>query len=381
MTSRERLKAILDHKEADQVPLDLGGGRYCRFHKGIYIKMLDHFGLEDKNLSLNLEKIAQVVNACEDLLVKLESDIRVPRSLFNKPDKPNEEWEDENSLFFKDAWGTVFRMPKQGGLYYDQISTPLEGTFDDEEIKYDIPPPPGIMPETLEQAKAYHAAGYPVTIDGYGMGFLQQGARVYGYEDWMMLVGTEDRRAIEFMEKLLEAKMQHLDNVANLFGKDTIDVIYESDDLGVQSGPFISPELFRRFVKPYHKKLFDYMHHKFNVKVFHHTCGSVVKLIPDLIEIGVDILNPVQISAAGMDPEYLKREFGKDIVFWGGGIDTQNVLPRGTPAEIRDHVRRNIEVFSKDGGFVFGTVQNVQSDVPLKNVLAMWETFKEFRKY
>jgi uroporphyrinogen decarboxylase len=110
-----------------------------------------------------------------------------------------------------------------------------------------------------------------------------------------------------------------------------------------------------------------------------HSCGSVVKLIPDLIDAGVDILNPVQINAAGMDPAYLKREFGKDITFWGGGVDTQRILPSGTKAEIRDHVRRNIEIFSRDGGFVFAAVHNIQSDVPLENVLTVWETFMEYR--
>ena len=382
MTSRERLKTILDHKEADRVPLDLGAGKCCKMHKGIYKKVLDYFGLKDDiKFVADSDKITQSALACEDLLVKLESDIRQPLPIFQKSAKPSEEWEDETGYFWKNAWGTVFRMPKPEEYYYDMVSAPLEGTFDNEDTKFDFPPAPAIAPEAVEQVAAYHASGYPVIVQHYGEGFLQAGPRIYGYQDWMMMLGTEDKRAIEFMEKLLEVKTQHWDNVANAFGRDGIDVVCESDDLGMQTGPFVSPQLFRKLLKPYHKKLFDFIRSRLNAKIFLHSCGSVVEFLPDLIEIGLDILNPVQLSAAKMDPVFLKREFGRDITFWGGGVDTQQVLSKKTPLEIRDHVRRNIEIFSKDGGFVFATVHNVQSDVPIENFIAMWEAYKEFRNY
>jgi uroporphyrinogen decarboxylase len=383
MTSLERLQAALNHKEADRVPLDLGGGRYCRFHVGIYQKIIDYFNIKD-TLCVG-EKIGQLAYACEELLQKLESDIRAPFPLFQKKTNSEaaqkNEWEDKDSYFLRDDWGTVMRMPKNGGLYYDIIEVPLPDMVDAEELNYTFPVPPRIAPEAVEQAKAYRAAGYPVFVtEHFGNGFLHTGPRIFGYEDWMIMLALEDKKIIGFLESLLEVKMRYWDAVTEAFG-DYVDVVIESDDLGMQSGPFIAPELFRKLIKPYHKRLYEYIHSKTKAKIFLHTCGSIVELLPDLIEIGVDIVNPVQINAVGMDPVLLKREFGKDIVFWGGGIDTQRVLPQGKPQEIRDHVRRNVEIFGKDGGFVFATVHNAQSDVPVENIIAMWEAFKECRNY
>ena len=194
------------------------------------------------------------------------------------------------------------------------------------------------------------------------------------------MLGTNDKRSTGFMEKLLENKLKCWDSIIGALG-DLIDVACEGDDLGTQNGPFIDPEMVRKKIKPYYKKLFDHIHSKTRAKIYFHSCGSVVKLIPDLIDAGVDILNPVQISAAGMDPVYLKKEFGKDICFWGGGIDTQKILPTGTKKQIQDQVKRNTEIFGKDGGFVFCTVHNVQNDVPVENFVTMWETLMEVRNY
>jgi uroporphyrinogen decarboxylase len=378
MNSRERLQAILNHKEADRVPLDLGVGMCCKFHLGTYKKLLKHFGIQDDIRICN--KITQCVFVCDELLDKLETDVRVPFPLLKS--KPMEEWQDESGDYLRNPWGAVYRKRKND-LYYDLAEVPLAGKFDEETVNYDFPiPDDPVAPESIEQAKAYHAAGYPlIWPDSFGDAFLQQGPKVFGYEDWMMMIATEDKKAIDFMEKLLEAKMQFLDKIADAFGPDLFDVICEADDLGTQNGPWISMEAFRRVIKPYHKKLYEYIHKKFNAKVFLHSCGSIAPFIPDLIEIGLDILNPVQINAYNMDPAFLKCEFGKDITFWGGGVDTQKILPMGSSREIRDQVKRNIEIFSKDGGFVFSAVHNIQTDVPLENFLAMWETFKEFRNY
>jgi len=312
-------------------------------------------------------------------LKKLECDFRAPFPI--QMGAPPEEWDDGESFFLRDSWGTVSRMPKKGGHYYDLVSAPMEGNLDNEDSKYTFPPVPEIAPEAVTQARAYQEAGYPVIVsDSYGNGFLQTGPKVYGYEDWMMMLALDDKRAGEFMENLIEGKKIYWDRVVAAFG-DSIDIVCELDDLGTQNGPFIDPAMLRKKLKPYYKKLFDHIHKITKAKIFMHSCGSVVKLIPDLIDVGIDILNPVQIGAAGMDPAFLKKEYGKDIVFWGGGIDTQKVLPRGTPSEIRDHVKRNIEIFSKDGGFVFSSIHNVQSDVPPENFIAMWEAFREFRNY
>ncbi len=153
------------------------------------------------------------------------------------------------------------------------------------------------------------------------------------------------------------------------------------DDLGTQNSTFVSKEMFRELFKPYWVKLLAHIKSLFSAKILLHSCGAVEPLIGDFIDMGVDILNPVQIGAAGMDPLHLKRTYGKDISFWGGGIDTQKVLPHGTEQEIRDHVKKTIDAFAPGGGFVFATVHNAQADVPVKNFMTMWETFMDNRKY
>jgi uroporphyrinogen decarboxylase len=157
--------------------------------------------------------------------------------------------------------------------------------------------------------------------------------------------------------------------------------VIEADDLGGQNAPLMSPRTYRSLIQPRHKRLFSFIKEQSPVKVFYHTCGAVKPLIPDLIEAGIDILNPVQISAAGMDLAELKREFGPDLVFWGGGVDTQHLLGTGTPEEIRAHVRQNIELLAPGGGFVFAAVHDIQANVPPENIMAMWETWQENAAY
>jgi uroporphyrinogen decarboxylase len=158
-----------------------------------------------------------------------------------------------------------------------------------------------------------------------------------------------------------------------------VDVIAHADDYGTQESQLISPDMFREQIKPRLKTLFERVAQLApNAKRFFHSCGNVRPLIPDFIEIGVEILNPVHIRAAGMEPVALKREFGKKLVFWGGGVDTQGVLPSGTPQEVKDDVRRNVDALAPGGGFVFNTVHNIQADVPPQNIIAMWEALQEY---
>ena len=162
---------------------------------------------------------------------------------------------------------------------------------------------------------------------------------------------------------------------------DYVQIIQMGDDLGTQRGPQMSPRMYRQIIKPAHRQVYEYVKAHSGLYIFLHTCGSIYRLIPDLIEVGVDILNPVQISAAEMDPVRLKREFGQDVVFWGGGADTQHVLPNATPEEVRQHVRELIEVFAPGSGYVFCQVHNIQANVPPENVVTMFETALEFGRY
>ena len=208
-------------------------------------------------------------------------------------------------------------------------------------------------------------------------GGLSEGLfKMRGFEDGYMDLAAEPDRPHRIMEKILEIKLAYWEKVLPLLGDD-VDIVGEADDLGGQERTLFSPAAYRRLVKPLQKELFSFLHARTKAKVFFHTCGAVRDLIPDLIEVGVDVLNPVQVSATGMETGALKREFGRDLVFWGGGVDTQRVLGSGTPAEVRDEVRRRVADLRDGGGFVFATVHNVQPNVPAENLVAMWEAFRE----
>ena len=379
MTSKERLMTALNHREPDKIPHAIGSAGN-NINVNLYKELLNHFGIKDEN-NKTLRKHFQTVSSCEMLLQKIHCDVR-ELSGVTKTEGTTREWEDRESFFSQDEWGAVYRMPKSSGYYYDLYKASRERTFENENDEpYEFPGPPAVLTGSVEKAKALKEAGYPVVITmQYGNGFLQTGPRVYGYEDWLMMLATDDRRSGYFMEKLLEMKIRVWDKIMEVYG-DYVDILGEYDDLGTQLGPFIDPKMMRKKIKPYYKKLFDHIHNKYGAKVYFHSCGSVAKMIPDLIETGVDFLNPVQTSAEGMDPAWLKKEFGRDICFWGGGIDTQRILPRGTKQEIRDNVKRNIEIFGRDGGYVFCPIHNVQGDVPLENFLTMWETFMLERNY
>jgi uroporphyrinogen decarboxylase len=208
-------------------------------------------------------------------------------------------------------------------------------------------------------------------------GGLSEGLfKMRGFEDGYMDLAAEPERARQVMEKILEIKLAYWERALAELGDD-VDVIGEADDLGGQDRPLFSPATYRALVKPLQAELFSFIRARTSARIFFHSCGAIRELIPDLIEIGVDILNPVQVSAAGMDSASLKREFGRDIVFWGGGVDTQRILGGGSPSEVRVEVRRRIADLREGGGFVFAAVHNVQPNVPPGNLVAMWETWRE----
>jgi uroporphyrinogen decarboxylase len=201
--------------------------------------------------------------------------------------------------------------------------------------------------------------------------------RIRGMEEFLMDLVERPAEAERLLDKVLEVKLQYWTAALEDLG-DVVDVLAEGDDFGTQTSPLISPSTFRQVFRPRLAGLVGAMKRAApEAFVFFHSCGSVRGILPDLIEIGVDALNPVQITAAGMEPAALKRDFGRDIAFWGGGIDTQEVLPRGTPEEVREAVRRSVAALASGGGFVFCTIHNIQADVPPENVVAMWEALRE----
>ena len=232
-----------------------------------------------------------------------------------------------------------------------------------------------LIDEYARRAKHLYLSTDQAVIASWRMHYLQAGQIMRGYEQFMIDLLTDEKLVRGMLDRLHEAYLKRaklfLDAMA-----DYTDVVFFTDDLGTQSGPLISIDLYRKLIKPYWAELIALVK-KYNKKVLMHSCGAISVFIRDMIEIGVDAINPVQITASGMDPMRLKKDFGRDIAFWGGGISTQGVLDRAAPGQIRDEVKRNIEIFAPGGGFVFTQVHNIQHDVPPQNIIAAYQTALE----
>jgi uroporphyrinogen decarboxylase len=277
------------------------------------------------------------------------------------------------------------RMP-EGSVHFDQTWWPfLDGPEDLDRIEelyaqhmwtgIASPPGPSIggAEELAEGARRLRASTDRAIVGLFGGNLLEMGQFYYRMDGFLMLLGAEPERAHRFLERLVEIHLRNLERYLAAVGP-SIDVINFGDDLGSQNGPQISPRMYREFFQPRHARMWRRAKELApNVKVMLHCCGGVRPLLPLLIEAGLEIINPVQISCRGMEAEGLKRDFGRDLVFWGGGCDTQRILPQGTPDEVRAHVREQVRVMGEGGGFVFQQVHNILSNVPAENILAMYE--------
>lgn len=381
MNSRERLETSLNHKEPDKIPFDLGGSCVT----GITITALKKY-LEFKgndNVTVATRHLTQQLGVVpEALLENLSVDVR------GVWPNPPTSWvldikEDEQYQYFTNEWGIGWKMPKIGGMYYDMQVNPLAGIDTVEGlIKYPWPDPddPSRYAGMREKAKEIYGRGYAVTVGNISAGLSELPGWLRGYENWYCDLALDPEYANTLLDITTEIQYRYIDRMLDEIG-DLVTVYVDTQDAGSQTGTLLSPEMFRQFIKPRLKKVYELVKKKSKAKVFVHSCGSVYDLIPDFIDTGVDILNPVQISAAKMDPESLKREFGKDIVFWGGGVETQRILPGGTPEQVKENVERLIDKLAPGGGFVFSAIHNIQGDVPPQNLEAMFEAFESKRSY
>lgn len=233
----------------------------------------------------------------------------------------------------------------------------------------------------IERLSEENNCAIALSIAGYMAGIFEIASWVRGYQDFYLDLARNSPIAHSLLDKATDLKIAYWDTVLNEVG-DLVQIAIEGDDLGTQNRTIISPNMYRKLIKPRHREIFNFIKQKApHIHLFFHSDGSIYDLIPDLVEIGVDISNPVQYTAAKMDTRRLKREFGKEICFWGGGIDTQKILPHGTLQEIKDEVRRRIADLAPGVGFVFATVHNIQADVPPANIMAMWEALQEYGDY
>ncbi len=283
-------------------------------------------------------------------------------------------------FFYTDEWGYDLAMPKDEPLYFSLCRHPLFNTESVEEVTaFPLPDPrdESRYRDMEAQISAAEAEARAVICGNFAAGTMEVASWLRGLDHFMMDLALEDPKALLLLERIADRKIAYWEQVFRRFGE-RIDVVVESDDLGTQDSMLISPDMYRRILKPIHKKILEAIRSLGNVKIFFHSCGAVRPIIPDLINIGVDALNPVQFTAAGMDSGELKREFGADIAFWGGGVDTQEVLCNGSPDDVERQVLQQLELLSKGGGYVFSTVHNIQPDVPPENILAMTKAFANF---
>lgn len=382
-SSRERLLKALAHQEPDRVPLDLGSTQVTGIHAIAYHRLRQVLGLPPAEAQI-CDHIQGLVLPDTDVIERLGVDVR---GLFplNSHNWQVVEQVDGEYWSYHDEWGITHRKPRKDGLYYSLWKVPLDQP---ELTIHDIdrhPWPrlddPRRMEGLRELAEDYHAAGYAVVLKDPFAGLFEMAQRIVGMENLLVMMASNKTLAIGLFDRLAELKLAFWEMALPQLA-DVVDVISQADDYGTQLSQIISPRMFREQLKPRWKIIFDRLRVLApNSRRFFHSCGNVRPLLPDYIELGVEILNPVHVRAAGMEPAALKHDFGDALVFWGGGVDTQGVLPNGTPQEVKDDVRRNIEALAPGGGFVFNTVHNIQPDVPAENLAALYEALAEYGIY
>jgi uroporphyrinogen decarboxylase len=406
MTSRDRVLTSLSHREPDRVPLDLSGYRSSGISAIVYPKLRAALGLEPRTVDV-YDAVQQLAICHDDVLDKLGVDtIELGRAfcledkwwadwtladgtpcrlpVWIKPERLGKEW------ILRAPAGHIMARQPEGSLHFDQAWWPfLDGKEDLSRIEalypehmwtgVQLPPGPSIsgLDELAAGARALRARTDRAIIGLFGGNLLEMGQFYYRMDNFLVMLAGEPQRAHRFLDALMEIHLRNLERFLSAVGT-SIDVILLSDDLGAQNSPQISPRMYREFFKPRHARMWAHVKKLANVKVMLHCCGAVRPLLPDLIDAGLDIINPVQISCRGMEAEGLKRDFGKDLVFWGGGCDTQHVLPLGTPDEVREHVLHQCEVLAPGGGFVFHAVHNIQGNVPVENIVAMYDAVHEY---
>lgn len=383
MNSRQRLLHALNHEEPDRVPVDLGATQLTGISVTAYESLRDYLGLppEEPNFT---DKNQQIVDPAQDILDRFNVDVRGVWPLISSSyDYPQHE--EGEFLVHTDEWGFKYRIKKEGGLWYDMFQSPLEdGSLTPERIDNHSWPrggDPARFAGLREQAENFRGEGYAVSMRSVCAGLLEISVRLRGMQNFLMEMLTQRKAAEHLLDKILEIKLDYWDTALDELG-DVLDVLVEADDFGTQIGPLISPDMFRSLIKPRQAELIQFMKKKAPAAhIFFHSCGNVRDILPDFIEMGIDILNPVHFKAEGMDPAALKRDFGDDITFWGGGIDTQDTLPKGTPQQVRDEVKRQVEILGDGGGFVFTPVHNIQADVPPENIVAMYDALQEYGQY
>jgi len=405
MKSKERVLSSINHIEPDKVPFDLGGTSVTGISAMAYNKLKAKLGIDSPTRVFDV--VQQLAMVDGQLIDSFGIDVLDINRLFmddrswhtctlgdgssgEYPDWFQPETADDGSYFIKDSKGRVMaRMPLKG-MCFDQTCFPWEEGY--PENLSSIAEAFKSVNWTAHSHTSYIAIGdeelrartrqlrestdKAIAMSG-GVKLLELGFFLRRMDNFLMDLLVDQANVTKLLDKLLDMHLSKLEKKLHAVG-DLVDVIRFGDDLGMTKGPFMDLEVFRKLFLPRYKVLCDYVRQNSNMKIFFHSCGSIRQYIPDLIEAGFDIINPVQTNALGMDPVELKQEFGREITFWGGGVDNSMVLPSGTPEDVRADVLKRCEILSRGGGFIFAPIHNILPEVPPENILAMQQAVKEF---
>lgn len=417
MTSRERVQLALAHREADRVPLDLGASPTTGMQVDTVYKLRQALTLDPPGTPVRVIEPYQMLGEIEpDLMEALGVDVVAlpsPRTMFGYENVGWKPWTTfdgtpvlvpEGFNTEPDANGDILMYPEgdrsvpasgrmpRGGFYFDSIirQPPLDesnlkvednleefGPVSDEDLEYFGREAERLYTQTDKAILANFGGTAFGDIALVPAPWLKHPKGIRDVEEWYISTSIRRDHVYRVFQRQLEIALLNLEKLHAVVGGRATAVFVTGTDFGAQNGPFISPKAYRDLFQPFHKQVNDWIHHHTSWKSFIHSCGSVRALIPDFLEAGFDILNPVQCSAAGMVPAELKAEFGDRVTFWGGGVDTQRTLPFGKPEEVRREVSERLRTFGQGGGYVFNTTHNVQARVPVENVLAMYETLRE----
>lgn len=383
-TSRRRVEVTLNHQEPDRVPYDLGGTILTGIHHLAYRRLRKYLGLPEESIILE-DPIQQLALVHEDVKARLQVDVYgLNPAKSRAAGRP--QWAEEGYDKLEDEWGIEWWKPQDQGFYYDMRRHPLAEIDSVENLarfKFPDPLDPGRYEHMAERANDLMNHRQVAYVLGRNApGIFEIALWMRGFENFYCDMMDNQVFAEALLDTIMEIKMKYWARALELVGPNVM-MVSEADDLASQDRCLVSPDLYRKLIKPRHTKLFAFIKKQAQVpvKIFYHSCGAIASILPDLIESGIDVLNPVQISAKGMDTRALKKAFGKDITFYGGGVDTQHVLPHGTRQQVRDEVKRRIEDLAPGGGFIFNTVHNIQADVPPQNIVAMWEAMRDYGRY
>jgi len=416
MTSRERISLALSHREPDRVPMDLGASAVTGMHAATVYKLRQALGLDAPGTPVKVVEPYQMLGEiAPDLMDAIGVDVvglGGPRTLFGFPNEGWKEWTwfDGTPLLVPEGFntdpepdGSILMYPEgdksappsgklpKDGFYFDTIvrQPPFDdGNLDPKDNLQEFGPVSDADLEHFrsEAERLYTQTDKAILANFGGTAFgdialvpvpwIKEPKGIRDIEEWYVSTAARRDYVYAVFERQCEIALANWAKINEVVGDRVAAVFVTGTDFGTQRGPFISVQAYRDLYKPFHKEVNDWVHAHTGWKTFIHSCGSISALIPDFIDAGFDILNPVQVSAADMDAQGLKSRFGGWITFWGGSVDTQQTLPFGTPDQVRAEVRERIEVFGRGGGFVFNAIHNIQARTPVENLLAMFEVVR-----